>query len=189
MRARRNPIIKARRLVFMGCEGESEQGYCGLLSRLNEDVRKDTHFQVELLQPGAGDPLALVSRAVRTLEKARRLRGSQFIERVVFLDSDARGKSPERDAAALQLARTHKIRLLWQITCFEALLLRHLENCEMLRPPTSALAMTELKRRWPEYKKALPATRLAERISRADVLRCASVEPELFELLTIVGFT
>jgi hypothetical protein len=88
----------------------------------------------------------------------------------------------------MQLAAQSSIAVIWLSPSFEAFLLRHLEGCETLRPPNSAIALQELKKRWPTYQKALSAMRLAERISQAEVERCASVEPQFRDLLTNIGF-
>ncbi len=63
---RRRATIPVRRRIFLGCEGESEQGYGALLARLAEDCGLDLAFQPVLLRPGGGDPLDLVSLAAES---------------------------------------------------------------------------------------------------------------------------
>jgi hypothetical protein len=43
--------------------------------------------------------------------------------------------------------------LIWQEPCHEAVLLRHVAGCDQLRPQTSAAAIAELRKCWPDYQK------------------------------------
>lgn len=54
-----------RRSIFIGCEGESERGYVAFLGRLAEQVGLAVHLDPVVLQPGGGDPLAIVELAVK----------------------------------------------------------------------------------------------------------------------------
>jgi len=56
-------LIPQRRRLFVGCEGESEQAYVALLARLSGEAGLAVHLDAVLLQPGGGDPLAIVERA------------------------------------------------------------------------------------------------------------------------------
>ena len=67
MRGRR--VIERRARVFLGCEGESEQGYGALLQRLVEANGAKIHVVPVNLQP-AGDPLELAKKAERKLAEA-----------------------------------------------------------------------------------------------------------------------
>jgi hypothetical protein len=182
MRPVRRPFRPQRRRVFLGCEGESEQGYGALLRRLLEARRQDVHLDVVLLRPGGGDPLALVELAQRRVVDGERKHASYAI-RGVLLDADTLGRNPERDAQMRQIARAGNFRLIWQRPCHEALLLRHLENCANLRPLTTGEAKLQLVRRWPDYVKGVPAMRLALRIGERDVRQVLQVEPDLAAFL------
>ncbi|SFL17553.1 RloB domain-containing protein [Methylobacterium pseudosasicola] len=186
MRSRR-PRIPLRRRVFLGCEGESEQSYGALLARLTEDRHKRIHLDTAVLQPGAGDPLALVERAVAVLEQ-RSARNGPYAVRAVLIDSDTRGAVAERDVRLRNLARDHDIRIIWQTPCHEALLLRHILGCEALRPSDARQAEAELRRHWPAYRKGLPAARLASLIGVADVARAALQDSELRAFLAEIEF-
>lgn len=181
------PRIPQRRRVFLGCEGESEQSYGVLLGKLTEARHRRIHIDAVLLQPGAGDPLGLVERAVRLI-RDRSERAGAYVIRAVLLDSDKTGLIPERDARVLALARRHGLHLIWQKPCHEGFLLRHLDGCETLRPAQSAEAMAELQRRWPDYRKGLPAARLAGRLDEGCILRAASVETVLRDFLDAIEF-
>jgi len=78
--------------------------------------------------------------------------------------------------------------VIWQTPCHEALLLRHLDGCQQLRPPTSPQALAELRQRWPEYVKGMPAFRLADRIDNAAIRRALQVETELAGFLADLGY-
>ena len=67
------------------------------------------------------------------------------------------------------------------------MLLRHLEHCATLRPPTTTVAAAQIAQRWPTYDKPMDAADLAARLDRAAVLRAAAVEPDLAPLIAAVG--
>lgn len=189
MRRSRRPLIPQRRRVFLGCEGESERGYGALIRQLLEHRRRDVHLDVVLLSPGGGDPLALLERAqTRIIERERR-HESPYELRALLIDDDKLGQAPHRDARIAPLALTARVRIIWQRPCHEAFLLRHLDRCRDLRPPTAEQALAELLRRWPEYVKGMPAAKLAERIGHAEVQRVLTVESELAGFLAEVGYT
>lgn len=179
---RRRATIPQRRRIFLGCEGESEQGYGALLSRIAEEMNLHLAIQSVLLRPGGGDPLDLVSLAIELSERDERRRGA-FAFRAALLDSDKLGISSDRDRRLVPLAEEHQLHLIWQDPTHEAMLLRHLDGCQALRPPTAAIALQELIRRWPEYRKPMPALRLATRIGAPQVLQAANMEESLREFL------
>ena len=74
--SRRAPRIRPRRPI-LGCEGSSENGYGALLDRLARDIDAlHLHIHHEILQPGAGDPLALVQRAIERIANLQRRRAT-----------------------------------------------------------------------------------------------------------------
>jgi hypothetical protein len=184
----RRHLVRQRRRVFVGCEGDSEQGYGARLGELLEPIRRDRYLHVVPLQPGGGDPLALVEQALRKIAADQRKGRPPYIVRAVLLDRDRWNDNPQRSARAEATARDNNLRLVWQRPCFEALLLRHLPGCRDYQPPTTPLALAELERHWPGYVKGLPALRLADRVDAAAVRQAAAVEPELADFLTAIGF-
>ena len=73
--SRRRPNIPQRKRVFLGCEGESEASYGALLGWLaDEPPPLDVHIEPRVLQPGAGDPLELVRRAIDLIGRIERCR-------------------------------------------------------------------------------------------------------------------
>lgn len=186
MKVRRG-LIPQRRRIFVGCEGESEQGYAALLARLIDEARLAVHLDAVLLQPGGGDPLAIVERAAARADERDRRRGDPYERRFVLLDHDKFGQSPQRDQRIVSVAADAGLQLIWQRPCHEALLLRHLDGCDQLRPLSTSIACQQLVARWANYEKGMPATRLAERLDRAAITRVAAVEDELAALLQEIG--
>lgn len=173
--------------IFVGCEGESERGYVAFLGRLVETAGLAVHLDPVLLQPGGGDPLAIVERAAQRLSERKRRRQIDYEAQFVLLDRDKWGIAPNRDGQIAQIATRAGLKLVWQAPCHEAMLLRHLENCGALLPQTTKLAEAALIQRWPEYKKPMDAAGLARRLDILAVSRAASVEPDLEQLLQEVG--
>lgn len=179
-------IIPQRRRLFVGCEGESEQGYVAWLTRLAEARRVAVHLDAFLLQPGGGDPLAIIEQAVARADQQAARRGD-YERRFVLLDRDKFGHSPQRDARIPQVAANGSIELVWQRPCHEAIILRHLDGCQNRQPQTSPLAGQQLGAAWPAYRKPMTAARLADRLDVDAVARISAVEPELAAMLGIIG--
>lgn len=180
-------LIPQRRRMFVGCEGESEQGYAALLARLIEEARLAVHLDAVLLQPGGGDPLAIVERAATRVHEREGRRGDPYDRRFVVLDDDKLGQTPQRDQRIAGVAANAGLHIIWQSPCHEAVLLRHLEGCAQLRPPSTPVAGQQLAARWPGYEKAMPAARLAQRLDYAAIARVAPVEPGFAVLFQEIG--
>ncbi len=178
--------IPQRTRIYLGCEGQSEQSYGARLGQIAEAAGLHLHFDNDVLQPGGGDPLALVRLAIRRIEEKEAKRG-RFAFRAVLLDRDKVGSKPERDAQIEQLSRQSRLHLIWQEPCHEGFLLRHLEDQQTSRPVTSDLALRALKAVWVEYEKAMPAIHLASQIDLQAIRRASSVEAGLAAFLTQIG--
>jgi hypothetical protein len=185
---RRRAALPQRRPVFLGCEGESEFGYGALVRPLREERRRDLHLDVTLLRPGGGDPLALVELACQKIHDTERKRDIRYSFRAVLLDSDQLGHNKQRDETMSRLAKTQGLLLIWQEPSHEGFLLCHLDGCQTLRPQTPADALSELLRRWPNYRKGNSAAQLLTRIRAEQVAAAATVEPSLREFLLKIGF-
>jgi hypothetical protein len=109
---RRHATIPPRRRIFLGCEGESEQGYGALLSRIAEEQGLHLAPQIVLLRPGGGDPLALVQLAIAKIREDERKRG-EFSIKAVLLDQDKLGQAPERDQLLHAEAAQNDLHLIW----------------------------------------------------------------------------
>jgi hypothetical protein len=183
---KRLPFIPQRRPIFVGCEGESESGYVGLLQDLIREASLPVHLLVADLGIGAGDPLTRIEMAARKLEQLRRTR-TALTQKFVLLDSDQAEADRVRAAKTQRLATQHGIQIIWQRPCFEAVLLRHLPACASRRPPDTPEAERSLLREWPDYKKPMSRAELSKRITLNAVLQAAGVEPELKLFLKGVG--
>lgn len=180
---RRRPHIPQRRRVFLGCEGLSEHGYATLLARMaREHEGIHVHIHVEQLQPGAGDPVALIARAEQMIGQNELVREPFEIKAILLDRGDARINAAA-EARGVQIGIQH---MIWQDPDHEALLLRHLPGCQNLRPPAGA-SMAELRRRWADYEKGRTAQQLRERIAMEQIRQACAVEERLRAFLTAVG--
>jgi hypothetical protein len=186
MKRYRGSIAQRRRIV-LGCEGSSEHAYGTLLGRLARD-RQDIHVHIDViaLNPGAGDPLALVERAYQEVVRGERGRVPYAIK-ALLLDQDKMGQAHDRDAQVPARARACELLLIWQQPIHEGLLLRHLDGCEALRPPKDG-CLARLQREWPGYRKPMTADKLSERIALVEIERACNVEPDLFRFLRAIDW-
>jgi hypothetical protein len=178
--------IRQRTRIYLGCEGESEQSYGKRLNQIADEAGLNLHLDCDILQPGGGDPLMLVQLSISRIIERTQKRGS-FAHRALILDKDKLSLNPAWTAQINALRTKHRLQVIWQDTCHEAFLLRHLADQANKRPQTTELALHSLKRIWPDYRKAMPAAELAARIDRAAVLRAAEVEVDFQEFLQLIG--
>jgi hypothetical protein len=178
-------LIPQRTRVYLGCEGQSEQSYGRLLSQVAEDA--GLHLLLDTDPLCGGDPLAIVQTAIRHINQRKKLRGD-FAHRALLLDRDRIGLTPERDREIAAIAEENSVLLIWQNPCHEGFLLRHFEGQATARPPTSDLAIRELRRIWPEYCKGMPASQLAARIEIRAIHRARAVEEQFSRLLDAIEF-
>jgi hypothetical protein len=172
--------------MYLGCEGESEAAYGQMLDDLLRSAGLAVHLRVDVLAPGAGDPLTRVRRAADRIARIEKQR-VRFHARAILMDSDRVAGEHHRTAEAANLAARSGIQIIWQAPCHEALLLRHMPGCEGRRPPTCPAAERALKQIWPEYQKPMTRMSLARRINSEGVRRAARVEPELLAFLRNIG--
>jgi hypothetical protein len=180
--------IQQRTRIYFGCEGQSEQSYGARLSQIADGAGLHLYFDNDVLQPGGGDPLALVQLAIRRI-KEKEAKRTSFAFRVTLLDRDKWGVKPERDAQIESLAKQNRLHLIWQEPCHEGFLLRHMEGHEAARPVTSDLASQALKRIWAEYHKPMAAMHLAGKIDLKALRRASEVEARLAFLLDRIGLS
>lgn len=175
------PPRRIRKRIFLGCQGDSERSYGAFLHRIIEQKGR-LHIDAVPLQPGAGDPLATIERALRILKQRETNYGS-YLVRAVLLDYDQWGQDKSRDCRVLPLATQHKIQLIWQKPTHEALLLRHVKGCETYKPQTAKESLRRLRAKWSDYEKGVPADYLFGRLTVVDIQRACTVEPDLCDFL------
>ncbi len=168
----RQPRIPRRRRFFVGCEGESEQGYAAMLQEFANQTGLAIHLDTKVMSK-AGDPLALVERAAAAIPQGERGAKPPYLERFLLLDTDLIGQNPDRDTRMLQIAEQSKLVLVRQDCCFEAFLLRHFDGHENDKPPTATVALDRLMDIWPQYRKGTPAQELAKHLTLENVQKAA----------------
>ena len=181
----RRRTIERRGRIFLGCEGESEQGYGVLLQRLADSAGLKIHIVIKNLQP-AGDPLALAEKAVRQFDKERQK--APFIGKVIMLDVERLDEPRERGRRALELLTREQFTAVWQRPDHEGLLLRHFPEHEHDDPPRGR-AMAALQGVWPGYRKNTAAADLQRQLTLDHVSRAARVTPELNSFLRVIGLS
>ena len=186
MRFRRQRLIPEKKRIYLGCEGKSEVGYASFLQDLLRDQNLPVHIVTKNLGSGGGDPLSRIEWAVRHLHQLRSPREAPA-DRFIMLDNDLQKDNQPRVKMAHELAAKNGIIIIWQLPSFEALLLRHIKDCETLRPPSTEVAFESLLKKWPQYQKGASRTELARTLDLAAVLRAAQVEQQLATLLRCIG--
>lgn len=184
------PKIFRRKRFFVGCEGESEQGYAALLQMFANEEKLHVHIVAKVMTR-AGDPLAMAERAVATIRQEERSSKPAFVDRFLQFDTDLIGQSPDRDANMARVAEGAGLNLIRQERCFESFLLRHFAGHEHDHPATSAEALNRLRAVWPEYKKGTSAHDLAKRIQLEDARRAAEnpLNADFTVLLATLGLS
>ncbi|MFT4181144.1 MAG: RloB domain-containing protein [Rhizobium sp.] len=179
---RKRAHIPIRTPIFLGCEGESEQGYGAFL---NDIVRaRDLAFHIEVvnLNPGAGDPLARVKKAVQEIKK-RSQRRAEFSYRALMMDDDQIAGSVQKRQAVESLATENDISIIWQSPCHEAFLLRHFAGRQNANPPDSATSLTNLRQEWENYQKPMGRLEISRHIEFAGVERVSNQHASFAALL------
>ena len=177
--------IPRRRRIFLGCEGESEQGYGAFLDRLAQDNGHHVHIKAVNLQP-AGDPIKLTKKAIDSAKRDARSRGA-FEVRAVLLDADRLSATPAMKGQVHDLLAAEEFIIIWQIQDHEAHLLRHFAGHEHDNPPSSQ-TLARLQAHWPGYRKGMPSSEIRRVLSLDHVKRAAGVTPPLMTLLQRIGF-
>ncbi len=179
-----------RKRIYVAGEGLSEFGYTALL----QSFADSNSLSVCLVKArfhkakGGGDPLAILKRAILKAKEAERGGSGLLRRKYLFVDRDTLGINVARDQEMLALAGSEGFTLVWQAPCFEGFLLRHLEGCLELNPATCGDANSLLKGKLGSYKKGLSAHELRKCISLDDIVRAASKNPGLKDLLVEIGF-
>ncbi len=180
---RRRPAhIPVRKPVFLGCEGESEQAYGQFLNDIVRGKGLPFHIEVVNLNPGAGDPLARVKKAVQEI-KRRSQRRAEFQYRALLMDDDQVTGDQHRRQQVETLAAQHDISIIWQSPCHEAFLLRHFPGRLNANPPDGVTSQANLVQVWPGYAKPMSRVEVSRRIDLQGVERVSAQHQEFAALL------
>lgn len=183
MSGRRHNIPRRKR-IFLGCEGESEQGYGRLLQKFAKGEGLHVHLVIKNLQP-AGDPLELARKAVLISERENRK--ARLAGKAVTLDADRLDDLPGSRRDVLGLLESENFITVLQTPDHEGLLLRHFAGHEHDNPPPGD-SMNKLNALWPDYRKNMSAADLKKQLSLEQVMRAAEKNVGLRSLLDIIGF-
>jgi len=175
------PSIPQRTRVFVGCEGESEQGYSRFVAAVTVDRGKPFAIDSHILK--GGDPLSRIESAVKIIAQEMDKRG-KYEFKFVFQDADQSGLDADRDRQAADLARKHDILMIWQEPDHEGFVLLHFDHTERRHPTTKAQSMAAVKKVWSSYEKASTAKQYASKLGLADLARAGQRHAGLNELLT-----
>ena len=175
-----------RKRFFLGCEGKSEHAYGQLLNKLAQQLGIPVYLDVRTLTPGAGDPIALVKRAAKTIKQTEKKR-TAYLQNFVLLDHDRAPAGSQIAEDTDVLARGNNITLIWQRPCHEAFLLRHLQGHSDKKPLNSSESEKALIKAWPEYDKPMTRNQLGQRIGINEVRQAMGIEPELQTFLRAIG--
>ena len=179
---KRSAHIRVRKPVFIGCEGESEQAYGQFLNDIVREKDLPFHIEVVNLNPGAGDPIARVKRAVQEI-KRRNQRRAEFRYRALLMDDDQLLDDKKRRQEVAGLAAQYDISIIWQSPCHEAFLLRHFDGQLTSRPSNCATSLANLRQMWPDYKKPMSRLAISRRLDFAGVKRVSGQHQEFASLL------
>ena len=179
---RRHSSVEPRRVIFIGVEGESERAFVRFLERCCRD--EDLHLSVNIKLTRGGDSVAVVEEAGRHL--ARRAARTEIESRLVLLDRDRIEGDRKAGRDAQTVAAKWDLQLVHQCPQHEGLLWR-LHPGQEQRQVKARIALTELRRVWPEYSKPATADELRRRFSLSDLRRAARYDKELRRLLAVLG--
>lgn len=178
----RKAQIRVRTPVFLGCEGESEQAYGQFLYEIVRQRDLPIHIEVVNLNPGAGDPLSRVKRAVKEIAR-RSQRRAEFAYRAILMDDDQIVGDVRLQRQVERLATQNRISIIWQSPCHEAFLLRHFDGRLNAKPPDTVGSASSLRQVWPDYVKPASRREISQRLDFPSVERVAGQNRELAELL------
>lgn len=134
-------VTEDRARIFVGCEGESENGYSAYLANLARD--RQLPIAVDLYVIKEGDPLSRVKRAIERIRQQEEKRGP-YQAKYALLDADQRDREPAKAEQATALALQGGMTIIWQEPDHEGLLLSHFARKEKHRPATNTESMRAL---------------------------------------------
>ncbi len=175
-----------RKRFFLAVEGESEQSFVKWVQNLADDSGLDVHLQCYVLAGGGYSSMLRDAAKRKAREENRK---DRFKAAFLLLDED-RAQQPQPDWPIERLrsqAASKGLIFCGQRPKFEGLLLRMLPGRE--RTILSAASVdAQLPILLPGYRKPIDALYLAQKFTVDDLLRAAAVEPDLKQVLSMIGF-
>lgn len=181
---KKRSTIPRRQRFFVGCEGESEQGYATYLDRLANSRNCHIHIKAVNLQP-AGSPIVAAKKAIAICKKEESKSGP-FKRRAIMLDTDTLAGDLDLRNEIEGFLVAAKFDVIWQDVDHEAFLLRHFDGHQCDNPP-STQTLQRLQSVWATYRKGLPSASISREISIEHVRRACSVHISLASFLRNLG--
>lgn len=174
-------MIKQRTRFYVAVEGEGEQSFIKWLQNLSDQSNLHIHLDCQLLS--GGDYKTMLNNAVNYQKRKERNR----LAAILLLDADRATRDDGWSLDRLrEEANKQKFNLCLQFPNQEGLLLRLLPGNEHLQPEAGNTGRL-LRRAWAEYQKPVDAYTLQSKFVLNDLLRVAKVDPEIKNLLAVIG--
>lgn len=172
---------KARKIIFIGCEGESERSYGKFLHDLAE--QHGCNIQILAFIPkSTGNSLMIAKGSIK--EASRRV--DKGVSKFVLFDYDKAIEIPRQAEVAEAELRKSGFIPIWQHPDHEGLLLRHFE-AHRNSDPRSGETFNRLRSVWPDYQKNMNAANIQKKLALHHVLCAASVNPSFKMLIEAIG--
>jgi hypothetical protein len=174
-------IVKRRASFFLAVEGKSEQSFVAWPQMLAE---KRLRIHLDAFSLGGGGFKSMLQKAVRQHQLRSEI--VRYQERFLIVDRDRAEQGDWSIEKLNQEAAKHSIIVCAQCPNHEGLLLRMTPGMERETADATS-ALTKLKNRRPNYRKPMNAHDLERKFLLDDLLRVASVDPDLQILLKKIG--
>ena len=179
----RRRTVEARRVIFIGVEGKSDQAFVRFLQFCCDG--KGLHLHLNVKTASGGDSVSVVRETVRRLKRHQDRK--VISHSLVLLDRDRYAQDMQAGRDAQAEASKAKLEIIFQKPNLEGLLFRLHQGYES-REIAAGDSITELRKVWPQYRKSsLIADQLNRRFTVSDLRRAALHDEGLRRLLDVLG--
>lgn len=177
-------MVILRRRSFYPAEGEGEQSLIKWLQILADQEHLSVHLDSKVL--GGGGYKTMLEGARFYIERKNRKKSESC---TLLIDADRSDYDDGWSLAKLTTeAAKYNIAICAQKPNLEGLFVRLFPSKENLQFSSSSDAKKEIRKLWPDYKKPANADILKRKFTLRDLLRVAKFDPELNQLLSVIGF-
>ncbi len=177
------PLIKKRKRIFVGTEGESEKALVKWLQMLCDNAGAWVHLTCVAAQ--GGDCLSVVEYCYKQYQEKTRKQG-RFIGQLILLDTDRLESDIRAGRGPASFEGGVNFELVFLKPNIEGFYYRLHEGYEN-KAPSVHRTDRELIKIWPEYKKNTPSIDLDSKFTVEDVKRVANVDSDILKLVNILG--